>query len=352
MIVGKIMNLFDFKRSSDFLFSEMRSQQPYYQPTEFWRDASEKIVEDLNKQGVESFRQQALPLSFFVPTYGYPALGLTKETLNKINDLSDLRTKEKQTIDALVNGYRLAEADYRVFLASDNQENSPLNNFCESDVGQPIEHFEFESKLFSRSALNYLLGLRFLERFVSLDQINNVMEIGGGFGTLGEIFRKTNPRARYFDFDIAPTANVAHFYLSSIFGDEAVQSFLDTKAETELDIEASKPINVLGAWEVEKLTGQIDLFVNFISFQEMEPDVVENYLKHVDRLQAKWILLRNLREGKQIKTDGNYGVEKPMYTDSYVSMLPNYELIEKNVLPFGFKTVDGFHSELLLFKKK
>jgi len=34
-----------------------------------------------------------------------------------------------------------------------------------------------------------------------------------------------------------------------------------------------------------------------------------------------------------------------------LAMLPNYTLIDRNVHPFGFETVDGFHSELMLFKR-
>jgi hypothetical protein len=33
-------------------------------------------------------------------------------------------------------------------------------------------------------------------------------------------------------------------------------------------------------------------------------------------------------------------------------MLTNYDLIERNVHPFGFQTVDGFHSELMLLKRR
>jgi len=92
--------------------------------------------------------------------------------------------------------------------------------------------------------------------------------------------------------------------------------------------------------------------VNFISFQEMEPDVVENYLNHIKRLDTNWILLRNIREGKQIKTQSSYGVKDPIKTQDYINMLSEYDLIETNVHPFGYQTVDGFHSELILLKKK
>jgi hypothetical protein len=59
-----------------------------------------------------------------------------------------------------------------------------------------------------------------------------------------------------------------------------------------------------------------------------------------------------MREGKQIKTTEKTGVEVPIKHEDYLNMLPDYELIESNVHPFGYQTVDGFHSELLLLRKK
>jgi len=110
---------------------------------------------------------------------------------------------------------------------------------------------------------------------------------------------------------------------------------------------------VLAAWQIERLQGRIDLFVNFISFQEMEPRVVGNYLAHAQRLGARWILLRNIREGMIAKKDNpELGVETPIRSDDYVAMLPDYTLVGRNVLPYGFRTVDGFHSELLLLRRR
>jgi len=46
------------------------------------------------------------------------------------------------------------------------------------------------------------------------------------------------------------------------------------------------------------------------------------------------------------------GVTTPILSEDYLLMLPGSELVERNVLPFGYQTVDGFHSELLLLKLK
>nr|VFJ67812.1 MAG: hypothetical protein BECKDK2373B_GA0170837_11991 [Candidatus Kentron sp. DK] len=80
---------------------------------------------------------------------------------------------------------------------------------------------------------------------------------------------------------------------------------------------------------------------------------MENYLAHVTRLGAEWILLRNIREGKQVrKENDDVGVDIPILSEDYLAMLSEYELVERNVLPFGYQTVDGYHSEILLMRRK
>jgi len=59
-----------------------------------------------------------------------------------------------------------------------------------------------------------------------------------------------------------------------------------------------------------------------------------------------------MREGKNLRKNGVAGVDKPILGDDYLAMLPEYKLVERNVAPFGYHTVDGFHSELLLLKRK
>ena len=114
-----------------------------------------------------------------------------------------------------------------------------------------------------------------------------------------------------------------------------------------------KKITCLCSWQIEKLIGKIDVFVNFVSFQEMEPEVVKNYINHVIRLSPKYILLRNMREGKQKQSSKKIGVLKQIKTNDYIKYLKTkYILKNSNVIPYGEKKYDNFHSELLLFKKK
>jgi hypothetical protein len=183
------------------------------------------------------------------------------------------------------------------------------------------------------------------------------MEIGGGFGTLGEILLQDDRNeAFYINVDIPPVAFVSSYYLQELLGKENVAVYSDLKDKDVLNInelkQQYKALDIC-SWQLPKLQGKIDLFVNFISFQEMEPDVVENYCNYVDKLQPKYILLRNMLEGKK-KNDANYkvGVEEPILGEDYNKFLPNYEFVVADSHTFGFVTEDGFHSQLRIYKRK
>lgn len=328
-------------------------QKAIYKPTSFWNKAAQEIVDAIEESGVENFRRLPVPLSYFVPNYGIPANGFTADvkTLIYENLASIGTTKQSLAMEDFLSGSFHALSDYRVFLASDDSSRKPfLANFSESDYGNPIEQFEFSGKLYSRSSLNYILGLCFVKQHLEdTAQIKTVLEIGGGFGTLGEILSYT-PSMKYINIDIPPMSFIAWRYLSNVYGESNIGPCVHGSQTHKID--KLKPCNVFSSWDIENIEGEIDMFVNFISFQEMEPDIVENYLRHIKRLQPKFILLRNIREGKQMKQNpDDIGVETPIVKDDYINMIKDqYSLKASSVIPYGYKTVDGFHSELLLFQ--
>ena len=158
------------------------------------------------------------------------------------------------------------------------------------------------------------------------------MEIGGGFGTLGEILLgDERNEIFYINLDIPPVAFVSTYYLQNVFTNKKIADYENLRNREILDISTLKSefdaINTC-SWQIEKLEGKIDLFVNFISFQEMEPEVVNNYCKHIRKLNPEFILLRNIEEGKKKKDENTiYGVEKPILADDYDAFFPEYDLV-------------------------
>ena len=179
----------------DYYFNELARQDPVYQPGQFWKVALADIAKSFTKTGVGSFREEPINLNFFVPTYGPPGNGFGKDLINPILEILDLGANEKQKQHAQLcfDGSMQALADYRTFIASNSKtDNFHLLNFSESSVGRPKEHFKFGGNHFSRSSLNYLLGLSYLKQIAPDFVPRKVLEIGGGFGTLGEIIFKSN----------------------------------------------------------------------------------------------------------------------------------------------------------------
>ena len=351
----------DYNALLDLLREDMAQAEPAYQPTHYWRQCARRLETDLARKGLERFRADAGPLTHFVPTYIFGALAGDREQLEavsaRLHDALPPHEKYHVALDHFLDGRGQAEADYRAYRAS-YQERRPFTGaVSESVIGAPVGQFQFAGQRYSRSMLNYLLGLNFAKAHLEDLPVTTVLEIGGGFGSLGEVLL-ADPRngTFYVDVDIPPTAVYATYYLSQLLGSSRVIDYTQVRDAEELNLDALRQQGdaaVVPPWLLPRITGAVDLFVNFISFQEMEPDIVEGYLREVDRLQARYVLLRNLAEGKEIAyTEEQLGVREPTRSEDYDRFLPEYELVAANVIPFGYRTVDGYHSELRLYRRR
>ena len=249
-------------------------------------------------------------------------------------------------------GQLTAESDFRVIKAAVmGTPNEFLLDFSESDIGNPIERMIIDGKSHSRSSLNYLMGLACLGKFVDLRTISSVLEIGGGYGTLGEIlYQLWSQDAKYLNLDIPPICNVAEYYLSTV--SDNFSGIADIVDQERVEFAKLSRTNVAPNWKIQSVKGEIDLFVNMISFQEMERPVVENYLDQVQSLRPKYILLRHIREGKQKRTPTNpIGVLEPTTPEIYNDILRGYSLMHRDSVPFGFDTPDNYHSDVIIYRQ-
>ena len=335
------------------MFEDFSIQKKIYKPTIFWKNASKKLYQFFYKKEITNFKRYFLINNYFVPLYNLKKEYNIQKMLKLVKKIN-VSKKLLFSIRDLVEGKSHALSDYRVFKAADIVKKLPiLNDFTETNLGNPLEQFQFGKKKFSRSSLNYLLGLVFLKNCTKKFIPRVTLEIGGGYGALGEIIGFSRiKKFKYINVDLPTQAYVTEMYLSKLFGAEKVTSYITTRKMNIINIKKLKNFTSLVSWQIEMLKGKIDLFVNFISFQEMEPNVVKNYLDIVSRLKPNYILLRNLREGKNLKKGKIVGVEKPIKSQYYINTLKkNYSILNRNVIPFGFKTLDNFNSELLIFKK-
>jgi putative sugar O-methyltransferase len=330
----------------DLMLADIEGAPEIYQPTVFWRSGMASIVKDLREHGVATFRRQPSATAFYVPTY--------LERSNAAQSLEAfLISVGRVELVTRVTNRHLARYDHAVATGLDPAGAPYLAGASESLYGEPLEQFEFDGKRYSRSFLNYLRGLVFFKRAVPDANLRTVLEIGGGYGTLGELLLPRNPTMRYVDVDIPPVGFVATWYLRQLLGTEQVAGYDTTRSIKRIALDRLPPATVLCSWQLPRLEGAVDLFVNFISFQEMEPQVVENYVGQVTRLGARYVLLRNSITGKPVQSvnSGGLGVNEPVVRDSYLRMFDGYELIGSDRVLFGQTTEGGFASEVMILRK-
>lgn len=346
----------NYKNKLILLKKELKNQKKIYQPTIFWKKLTYSFFKIFYKKGINNFRSDKLANDFFVPLFHLKRDRLARKVETFVKKQKKKSFKVATEILKQIEGHNQAFSDYRTFKAADDPLKPPyIHLFSENKIGKPIEQFNFDGKMYSRSSLNYLLGLSALKKINNNFVPRTVLEIGGGFGILGHILGQSKIKNfRYINLDLPPLSLITENYLTRVFGKKKVTNYFKINEYKKIRIKELKCFSSLCCWKIENLEGKIDLFVNFLSFQEMEPNVLKNYINHVVRLKPKYILLRNLREGKQKKTKDNFvGVKKQIKFKDYIQFLnKKYQLVEKNVTIFGYKTIDKFNSEILIFKKK
>lgn len=325
----------------EIMLSDLEAAPELYRPTDFWRTGLERVVTDLRERGFDEFRRHPSATYFYAPRYAPVSRPLAVAS----GLLARAGTNGRLLADR-IDQAPVARAHHATVRALDRPDAHPrIADFDESAAGAPTEQLDFEGRRYSRSSLNYLRGLVALKCAVPDLRIETVLEIGGGFGTLGEILLPQNPGITYIDVDIPPVAAVATHYLREVLGADQVLDYGASRELDKIEIDCiAERAAVLCSWQLPKLVGSIDLFANFISFQEMEPEVVQNYANLVHSLGARYLLLRNSPTGKP-------GVREPMLREHYLEFFSDYELVLSDAGLYG-QDSEGTVSEVLVLVRR
>ena len=135
--------------------------------------------------------------------------------------------------------------------------------------------------------------------------------------------------ATFLIFDIPPQLYVAHEYLQAVFPSRLIKyDKANLISEPEKEVEKYKgKIILLPSWKLPEWSKiKIDLFWNSASFQEMEPDVVKNYLNLVVRMSPQWIYINALPGGNYWGKwkPGRGGTKQPVEEKYYIDNLEKY----------------------------
>jgi len=309
----------DLRSTLETLDRAMDDYGPPFAPTSFWRPAVAGLLADFEQRGPESFKSWPSAQQFFYPQYGQRysqrMLDELKPELLRVNRHSQPGWATSRLVGGL-DAHR--DMDIALAMLDRSVMDYDFLAFGESEVGRPPQRFRLDGAdgpAFGRAYLNYAKILAALSRFVDREP-QTYLELGGGFGVLGELLQAHNPSSVYIDCDIPPLIGIAAWYLNNLFPQRCEVSPTSTDPAASFDSAnwGSGFIGCIPSWDLPKVPrGAIDVFVNSFSFQEMEPATVGGYAEIVaNQIQARYVVSLNSAGGKPVKSENReVGVVEP-----------------------------------------
>ncbi len=114
-----------------------------------------------------------------------------------------------------------------------------------------------------------------------------VLDLGAGWGRIGYVLKRVNPRATYIACDLPEALLISSTYLPRLLPDELVHGYEQNRPLdkfTKQALIAGDGMRFCGAQDLERFQpGSIDFLINVASFQEMTVDQVGAYFALIDK---------------------------------------------------------------------
>lgn len=313
------------------MVEDARRADPLYQPTNYWATYEKRFLPELVQQGLSNFRrrEQSVLRSFGGSTRGrrppldYYGMRWLPRTVHHALQEALYRSRYYQAKRQKILRWYAEQA------AAFGRECGarPLSDISLPLVGNPHQLIECEGRYYDLGLINYYILYAWTCRVVDYATVNVYAELGAGLGTQAVLLKQLYPKMTVLLFDLPTQLYVCEQYLQSVFPGQVV-SYRTTRRAFSLGDCLPGQIYILGAFQFPLLeNSRVDLFWNAASFQEMEPDVVANYLNFVRH--ARWIVLRAAMYGKrQASIRGEPGVlKRTTYVDYVGNLAPTHELL-------------------------
>jgi putative sugar O-methyltransferase len=337
------------------MLEDLQNAPEVFRPTNYWAVYERRFLPELQRHGLRDFRRRprSVLASFgatdLKPRGAYVDLKQSRLLGNRLTQHLPGWSRLLGAMSALLSrpGYAPVSIDLYDCSVADLQHTAyhfvklfgehvgarPLDAFECSLVGNPEDVFEIEGRTYTMRGLYYYLRYAYCCQFVDFDRITLLVELGSGSGKQIEVIRKLHPHICILAFDIAPQLYVCEQFLSAVFPSSIV-SYAQTRTFTEREIKecarsSSGKIFIFGTGKFPLIASTtVDLFWNAVSFQEMEPDVVANYLQYVNQ-SAEAVFLQQRMEGKKIAPKRDEpGVLRPTTLDDYRRGLSAFDLVD------------------------
>lgn len=323
------------------MFTDMAVASDLYKPTNYWQVYEDRLAPEIRRQGITRFRSSDLRETqrfgvSRIPTRFLPeSRRFAKVMFAKVlaRFWSDERNRDNR--NEVFHQTFLASQNLLVKWLADIDPKRELETISDSGFGDPTDSFvPNDSKhlhSYTISFLRYFADYLWIRERIPFEDFTVMLELGTGYGGQTEVIKKLYPNLTYVVCDIPPQLYIAEQYLQSVFPGQVV-GYEQTRQANSLTIGHDGKIHIIEPFQLEQIrfSQGLDLFWSVASFQEMEPAVVANYLKIIQRFATFWIYLVQNPIGKtEAREPGKPGVLEPVTRESYIEALKGYRLNEE-----------------------
>ena len=359
----------------DRLLNDMVDAEPCYRPTHYWQPYVDRLTRTIREVGVVRFRALYEPLfmsfgvthvpDLLVPEFSRSAYreltGVKRAVFSVLNRSGVLPRLVSNHVESHIRTFN-AFRDACFHLAAARDDDGEILRISDSGLGEPRDLFcpeNHEGVQYTLAFLRYFMDYLWVRRVTDFHWLKSVLELGSGYRGQAEVILKLYPDVRYVLCDIPPQVYVAEQYLKAVFPGE-VSGYLETAAMPEIDLGRTRRITIMAPWQLEHLVGNVDLFWNSASFQEMEPDVVANYAHVIQPHVERYVYLKQYPGGQvEAARDRDVGVISKTTREDYKRLFSELTLIRESDAvqissesPRGNPYINSEFYDYMLFERK
>jgi len=190
----------------------------------------------------------------------------------------------------------------------------------------------------SKQKERYRRMISYVGEYVDYENLSLIVELGAGSGHQMTMLKEIYPHLTVWLFDIPPFLYVTEHNLSK---HEDYVGYENTRSLRPDELKLDEKTYVFPNWKFPLiLYHDVDLFWNSGSFQEMEKNVVSNYLAYVNHSSEYAFLyecMDNSREwGVKYLSDSDNGVIDRVWLEDYKRGLKDFKLFDFRVDEFPY----------------
>ncbi|HZS64104.1 MAG TPA: putative sugar O-methyltransferase [Xanthobacteraceae bacterium] len=313
-----------------FMMAGADRRSALFRPTAYWRAYCARIMRELDRAGLKGMRANQRLLKGFavggVPQPEIPdaawkrAAWAALEKLPGIRQIAGCRQHARLALDEIAHAFPAMRIP------------AGLAN------GGADDAFDWRGNAVVPYFVMYLSRAADFYSRVRAHEVQSILEIGPGLGLNSLAHIALNPELRIIvNVDIPPVLYLSTQFLKSIEGlkvDDA-RAMEAPSPIVPQPIDGAVHVYQLAAWQLPRLQGPIDFFLNAFSFQEMEHEVCGSYAAEILRVVRRGVLLHSMISGHKA---GAGGQKAPVALDFLESLF-------KGKFP-NISRLDGFWPRL------